>query len=295
MMKNSLCFAASVVIILLPAISAAAPIKVFLLGGQSNMLGEGITAELPSPYNQPQTAVKYWSSGTWVNLQGGFGFVPTPYRSLFGPEVTFGYRLHQLFPSDNVYLVKLGVDGSNLAYRWNPSGGDCYNSFMSLVNAAMSNLSNAGLSPTIAGMIWMQGEADASNSTTAAAYNTNLTNLITSLRSDLHTPNMPFVAGRILTWWGSTANNTLVRTAEQTVPGEVGHASWINTDDLGRATLGYSDDPGHYGTQGQIDLGIRFANQLAMIPEPSTLTLAGTALLALAGYLWRKRSSAHTG
>jgi hypothetical protein len=285
-MKNLLSLVASVLIALSPAISAAAPIKVFLLGGQSNMLGEGITAELPSPYNQAQSAVKFWNNGGWTDLQGGFGYVPTPYRSLFGPEVTFGYRLHQLFPSDSIYLVKLGVDGSNLAQRWNPNGNDLYPTFKSLVNGAMANLTAAGKSPTIAGMIWMQGERDASDPAMAAAYGNNLKNFITAVRTDFHTPNMAFVAGRILTYWGTTANNTLVRTAQQTAPGAVGHASWINTDDLGRATLGYSDDQGHYGTQGQIDLGIRFANQFA-VPEPSAFILVGTGLLALLAYAWR--------
>ena len=148
------------------------------------------------------------------------------------------------------------------------------------------NLTAAGKSPTIAGMIWMQGEIDAMNHAYAAAYAANLTNFITTVRSDFNTPNMPFVVGRITNYaWGTTADNTLVRNAEMTVPGQVGNAAWINTDDLEWAY------DGHYGTQGQIDLGIRFANQLASLPEPSTLILAGTGLLALAGYWWRKRRS----
>ena len=46
-------------------------------------------------------------------------------------------------------------------------------------------------------MIWMQGESDANNSAYAAAYEANLTNLITAVRSDFSTPDMPFVVGRI--------------------------------------------------------------------------------------------------
>jgi hypothetical protein len=67
------------------------------------------------------------------------------------------------------------------------------------------------------------------------------------------------------------------------VPGAVGNASWFDTDDLQWAY------PGHYGTQGQIDLGIRFANAVASVPEPSSLILISLGMLALAGYAWCKR------
>jgi hypothetical protein len=59
--------------------------------------------------------------------------------------------------------------------------------------------------------------------------------------------------------------------------GQVGHATWINTDSLEWA---YG---GQYGTQGEIDLGLLFANQFTPIPtsEPSTLVLLLSGMLAL--------------
>ena len=97
---------------------------------------------------------------------------------------------------------------------------------------------------------------------------------------------MEFVLGRILTYWGTVDNNALVRTAEQTVPGLVGHATWINTDDLQIGTAA-----GHYGTQGQIDLGTRFAVALpAMaLPEPGTMALLVIAMIGVVAYGWRSR------
>jgi LPXTG-motif cell wall-anchored protein len=156
----------------------------------------------------------------------------------------------------------------------------------------MNNLTVAGKTPQIAGMIWMQGETDTyggpnGGADWSAAYSANLTNLINTVRDkekfgDFAVPDMPFVLGRITTFFGSADNNALVRNAQMTVPGLVGHATWIDTDDL---TWAYD---GQYGTQGQIDLGIRFANAFAT-PEPSIFVLAGTGLLALGGYWWRKR------
>jgi hypothetical protein len=295
-----------VAISMLATASVEAATRVFLLGGQSNMAGigawagtppqAGYSADVPCPfpYSEPQTAVQFWNYGPavqpnptwninvpdvgdgWVDLEPGYGHQPGE----FGPEVSFGYHLHELFPNDDIYLVKEGLTSQDLAVRWNPNGGEIYDIFKNRVDAAMANLTAAGKSPMISGMIWMQGESDAMNHDWAVAYADNLADLITSVRSDFNVPDMPFVVGRITDYfaWGTTADNMLVRNAQMTVPGQVGHASWIDTDDLQWA---YG---GHYGTQGQIDLGIRFADAIATTtPEPATLALVCTGLLGLAG------------
>jgi hypothetical protein len=83
--------------------------------------------------------------------------------------------------------------------------------------------------------------------------------------------------------WGSPENIRAVRAAQETVPGQVGHASWINTDDLSVYPVGAYYE-GHYDTQGQIDLGMRFADKLVQTPEPSSFVLILTGLLA--GAAW---------
>ncbi len=194
--------------------------------------------------------------------------------------MTFGYTLkHSIFPNDSIYLVKYAIGGTSLTTDWKPDGtGYCYDGFKSAVKAAMQNLANAKLSPSIAGMIWMQGEAEAHTGAGAMQYATNLTKLITAVRSDFATPNMPFVVGRISTYYGTKANNALVRMAEETVPRQMQHVSWISTDDLGLWPLG-TDFPGHYNAPGQIQLGIRFANAIGHLvsadsPSPAKPALA---------------------
>jgi hypothetical protein len=271
-----------VLVLTLTVSSSNAATKVFLLAGQSNMAGEGNVADLTAPYNTPLSEVKFWNNSQWVALRGGFGDGTS--GTLFGPEIGFGHRLHELYPKDDIYLVKYGLTSTNLAVDWNPNGaGIRYNIFKSTADAALKNLANAGLSPTIAGMIWMQGENDALNSTYAAAYRNNLVNLISTVRSQFSTPDMPFVDGRVLACYGTQTDSDLVRNAQMTVPAQVGHAAWVNTDDLPLAFTG------HYGTQGQIELGIRFANAVASVPEPSTLTLGCVTILTSAAFgIWRR-------
>jgi hypothetical protein len=246
----------SLTILLVLAQSAMAATKVFLLAGQSNMAGEGKVLELPAPYNKPQTDVKFWKDGQWVALRGGFG--DGDKGNLFGPEVSFGFALRHFFPNDDVYLVKYGLTSTDLAVQWSPDGkGKCYNTFRSAVTAAMKNLVDAGKSPTIAGMIWMQGENDALNSKYAAAYQKNLDHFIARVRSDFNVPTMPFVAARVLPCYGAKKESELVRDAQRTLPSRIAGTKWVDTDDL---PLAFN---GHYGTQGQLTLGFRFAKAFA--------------------------------
>ena len=306
MLKNLVCLITIAAGLLLGATTVAAATRVFLIAGQSNAAGVGGYPEdipCPAPYNAAQSGVKFWNYNPipatlpfegyndpgvgdgWSSLRPGFGY--TNYE--FGPEVSFGYTLHNLFPRDQVYLVKYAISSQDLAVCWNPNGThSIYPMFKARVNAAMANLAAAGLNPQIDGMIWMQGEMDADNAysaTAAASYATNLTSFIARVRSDFDSPDMRFVVGRVLDYYDTTppGGAAMVRNAQMTVPALVGNASWIDTDDLERA---YS---GHYGTQGQIDLGIRFANQFVMMPEPPTLLMVSIAVLGVVGRIWCSR------
>ena len=262
-MKNVAVLAALMTVFAFAAAPAFAAVKVFLLAGQSNMLGVGTASEMPAPYNVPQTNVKYWKTDGTGRGEGWVDLRPRIVRDFFGPEVTFGHTLaNSIFPNDRIYLVKYAIGGTTLTTDWKPDGtGYCYTAFKAAVKAAMQNLTLANLSPSIAGMIWMQGEGEAHTGVGSRQYAAKLTRFITTVRSDFATPDMPFVIGRISTYYGTKANNQRVRTAEETVPGQMRHVSWINTDDLGQWPLG-TDYPGHYNAQGQIQLGIRFANAI---------------------------------
>jgi hypothetical protein len=298
------------------AMPASAATKVFLMGGQSNMAGVGgysgylppntnpwslppydhADSPCPSPYNQPLSSVNFWNYTTdtvgadlvhhpgggngWMSLQNGYG-----YRTdQFGPELSFGARLQELYPDDEIYIVKLGITSTSLGGHWNPNGsGATYNLFKQRVNAAIGNLVGQGKTPQIAGMVWMQGEEDSTSPSYASNYATNIANLVSTVRNTYSAydgQNMKFVAGRITYMtqlWASRSQIDLVRDAQGSIASHVAKSSCVNTDDL---QWGYY---GHYGTQGQIDLGNRFANQFAANPQ-SSLSIASQSSYSVAPY-----------
>jgi hypothetical protein len=279
-MKTTISIHVAVMLVVLAAQPAPAVTKVFLLAGQSNMAGTGANAELNGPlekYSALHPSVKFWKSSdkNWISLQPGLGAS----SSQFGPELSFGYAIHEAFPNDNIYLVKYAASGSMLADNpdnpasssgtWKPGATAtnpirCYLDFKLTADAALAKLAAAGEKPVIAGMLWMQGESDTYLHADSAAYQTNLANLIAAVRKDFRTPRMELILGRITPFYGAHTENELVRAAQTKTATVVANTVWFNTDDLKRTS---GENGGHYNTQGQIDLGLRFANEFVVGPE----------------------------
>jgi hypothetical protein len=90
----------------------AAPVKVFLLAGQSNMRGMGDPADLKPPYTESPATVKIWEGKSWVPLVAK--------GDHFGPEIAFGHAMARQMPDVEIRLIKHAVSGSNLHTHWAP-------------------------------------------------------------------------------------------------------------------------------------------------------------------------------
>jgi hypothetical protein len=247
----------------------------FILGGQSNALGRGDSAELTPPYDAPQTDVKYWTGSGWTDLKSGTGV-----GSDHGPELSLGRTLGDHF-DETIYIVKHAAGGTDLARDWDPQTGVEYATLKTRVNDALAAL---GSDAVAAGFFWMQGEADSKDVNDANNYQANLASLISTARTDFGNDEMPFVLGRVHdslypnpTFGTKYQYADTVRAAQAAITDQVSRTAWVDTDEFG-----LNDDELHFNSSGQIDLGNGMGEAYFTVPEPATTAglLLGAAGLA---------------
>ncbi|MEO0018722.1 MAG: hypothetical protein RLZZ522_2005 [Verrucomicrobiota bacterium] len=209
-------------------ITGTNPVKIFILAGESNMHGKGTvspsTTQGTLDYivaNDPTGKYQFLKSGgnyvtrADVGIRGlVYSGAPNPGNltinyggvasGLIGPELGFGHKLGDAY-ENKVLIVKVGVDGTTLAYSFCPPSsrvgdpepvvsadkGFYYKEIIRLVNEAKTSL---GATPyEVAGLGWHQGWNDRVTPAYSAAYETNMANFINNIRTDLATPNMPVV------------------------------------------------------------------------------------------------------
>lgn len=223
------------------------PIKIFLLGGQSNMAGQlkEYWADVESPYKDPFPHIQLWH-----NKRNQWGALAPTHR--LGPEIGFGHAIAEAFPDEDVRLVKYAINGTALYNDWAPTDGPQYTGFMKAAQGALSDLEAKQLPHEIAGMLWLQGESDAKENM-GASYEANLVAFIQHMRSEFNTPEMPFIIARVRNFYGKGEQAQMVRTAQQSIAETIPYIAWFDTDDLNPLVNG-----GHYGLAGTLEIGKRF-------------------------------------
>ncbi len=269
----------------------------YFLGGQSNMDGYGFVSQLPEELNAPVAGVMIYHGNTaadntdtdgrgcWATLQPGHGVgfssdgITNTYSDRFGVELTFAMKLRELFPEENIAIVKYSKGGSSIDVAagagygcWHPdytqgNGVNQYDHFLAAAEGAFRNTDIDGdgrkdrLIPS--GIVWMQGETDANYEQAASVYKDNLRMLMGMFRDVFGSQEIPVVIGRISeshldsdsTVW---TYGDMVRQAQADFVSEDGNAALVTSTDR----YLYSD-PWHYDTNGYIDLGKEFANAMA--------------------------------
>lgn len=239
-------------------------IWVYVMAGQSNMVGIGRTSSLSSEdASRVSGALIYLAPSThantrtrrWYPLGPGFGADV----DRFGPELSFGRRTRQLYPGRHIAIIKVADGATGLHDRWQARSGDLYRLLVDTVQGQTEVLATAGGRPQFAGLVWMQGESDAVFAADADTYQQNFTNFVVDLRTDLGHGLVPMVAGLIATHGWTYADT--VRGAITQVANQTGQIEAIETDDLPMDTT----NPGHYDTEGNLHLGARFADALDVL------------------------------
>jgi len=244
------------------AFAAEKPVKLFLLGGQSNMDGCGRWHELPPELRETPVNVRTWDNKELVWKKIGEDTMAIRRNLQFGPELVFSHRMSAAFPDHEIRLVKTSAGGTSLALGWLPDKKKMYARFTDNYRNAIADLEKSGHAVEIAGMLWMQGEGDADTIERAEAYRDNLIILLADLREKTGKPNLPVVMGRISssllkeTPW-SFDHAPIVQKAQEAVTANDHNTRLVPTDDL--PTL---KDNTHFDSAGQMTLGERMAEQM---------------------------------
>ena len=163
-------------------------IKAFLLIGQSNMAGRGDFGEVPEIRNDHIWMLR---NGRWIQMAEPVNPVRPiwgQFHSGVGLSASFAEAYVKDHPDDIAGLIPCADGGTGLS-DWEP-GGELYDN-------ALFQVKQARRSAEIAGILWHQGENDASSPEKAVRYRGRLEAFIASLRRDGHLEGVPFIVGEL--------------------------------------------------------------------------------------------------
>jgi len=272
-------------------------IRLFYLGGQSNMDGYGFTKDLPNSLDK--TFYRTWifhgnsqpddqpggGEGVWAPLKPGHGVGFTSngkenhLSGRFGVELSLARNLQRLYPGEKIALVKYSRGGTSIDSAaagdfgcWEPDyrgrhGINQYDHFLATVGHALADedINGDGRKDCLIpqGIIWMQGESDAAfTEKIARRYYGHLKRLMGLMRATLRRDDLPVVIGKISDSWNDKDGKVwdhgdLIQHAQEKFVREDEAAAIVRTTRYYK----YSD-PWHYNSAGYIDLGKEFAKAL---------------------------------
>jgi hypothetical protein len=295
----------TIIAILLPLIGICQQaerdsVRVFYLGGQSNMSGFGKNSELPDSITSFLNNVWIFQGnpapdeddngglGIWAKLVPGHGWEFTSdgkenkLSNYFGVELSFAKKLREYYSNDKIAIIKFSRGGISIdslaAEDWGSlepdyrgkNGINQYDHFLKTIRLAFDDrdIDNDGIEDHLipAGILWMQGESDARfTEEIAHRYYGNLKRLMDLMRAALRQDDLPVVIGKI-----SDSGNTKAGKAWKY--GEIvqyAQEKYARTDrnvTIVRSTQRYNyHDAYHYDSNGYIDLGEKFAEAIYLL------------------------------
>ncbi len=274
-------------------------IRLFYLGGQSNMDGFGLNSDLhdsitsnlknvwifhgnPAPDEDANGGL-----GRWTELQPGHGWEfssdgkQNKLSDYFGIELSFAKKLKEYYPNEKIAIIKYSRGGTSIdslaAGRygsWEPdyrgkNGINQYDHFLRTVRSALDvkDIDNDGIEDFLipSGIIWMQGESDAYREEVALRYYGNLKRLMDLIRAALHHDDLPVVIGKI----SDSGNNKAGKVYRHGELVQYAQEKFARTDQsaaIVRSTQHYNYyDSWHYDSSGYLDLGEKFAEAIYLL------------------------------
>ena len=238
--------------------------RLFLFAGQSNMVGSGAQSkELPEHVRAHCSKVELFEDGSLRHVL---------WKETFGPEVGVAEWATQAFPDERVVFCKVARGASNLYYDWNPDGvsrgdEDAYRGplYPRLVDA-YEKLAKETQQSRVDGFFWMQGERDSVFEFMARAYRERLGELVEAVRDLVGWPTLPVVIGQIAPrvyrleqQRFHDTHRATVQQDQRDLAKQDNHVALAEAADLPQS------DNLHFDTGGQLELGRRFAREMAKL------------------------------
>ena len=247
-------------------------IKLFILSGQSNMVGQGLSKELEKEFPAalvPNENILMFENGKWQPLQ--------PLIITFGPELTFAHEMAKAWPNETIGIVKQSKGGTGIL-AWSPewtkekadlTGDANKGNLWEELTRKVKDAQVAAPCETV-GLVWMQGAKDMNKIQTAEMYLDNLDIFFSALRREVKVPKLPIVLGSYrmgglpdkidesnITAGMKPAEKTtlLVLKAQWDIQELAPPAKMIPLRNL----EGHPAPNVHYNTKGQLQLGEEFA------------------------------------
>jgi len=239
----------------------ATPMQIFLLIGQSNMAGR---AGVEPADRVPHARVRMLDrDARWVPAVDPMHF-DKPAVAGVGPGRAFGLALVDADSTSEIGLVPAAVGGSPIeAWRpgehYLPTDSHPWDDAIRRARVAMA----AG---TLRGILWHQGEADATPER-APLYAERLHALVRRLRTTLDAPEVPFLAGQIghfadVPW---TDAHVMVDAAHRALSQHVPHTAYVSAE-----YLTHQGDGVHFDAVSARLLGRRYAEAWTRLTTSTT-------------------------
>ena len=219
-----------------PLLAADQPDYVFLMIGQSNMAGR---AKMLDEDKKPLAGVQLLNADSkWEQAANPLNRFSTLRKDIsmqrMGPSAGFGPAMATHFNEKSVGLI-VNARGGTSVKQWQPD--------QPLFLTSIQRWKEVGR-PTLAAVIWHQGEADA----TDPDYLNRLTVVINALRDETGQPDLLFIAGEV---YGDKPVNEKIRMISKSIP---------NTASVSAKDLTVFDGV-HFDRKSILELGRRYAQK----------------------------------
>ncbi|MCH8286141.1 hypothetical protein IIB79_06370, partial [candidate division KSB1 bacterium] len=178
-----------------------------------------------------------------------------------------------------IAIIKCAAGGTHLGGDWNPDqpiGFKMYPLALDFVRSSLAELDKRKITYRIEGFMWHQCEKDMFNKEYMQKYGQNLKNFLASWRRDLNTPQLRFYIGELCTKtiWGMDLRPRMyaISKGQRAVTEADPLAEYIPTSHIGVEIGGGVGLHYHYGTLGQLEHGINYADAYLRIIGKETKT-----------------------